>query len=518
MINRRGFLQAASITAATVAVGYAVVPNRATAQDSSTFVIGSLEEPGSLSALIELPHHFPKDVPQTLLFDSLTQFMPDSTVAPKLATAWEVSDDELTYTFTLNPDAKFHDGIPVTAADVVFTFQAAMDPETNSSNEGLENIVGMEALDDHTVEITLGKVTPSFLAQGGGRGIVPKHVLEGKNIATDIFNREPVGCGPYRCVSYTPGEAIVFEAVEDHYRVVPTIPRVEFRVITDQNVLITQLMSGELSYGLITPRNLEVLEGAGEVEITEVETPRYFDMIPNFERPYWQESEVRTAILGAIDRQGFVDSILLGRGTVLDANVAPASWAYTTEGVTTHPYDPEASAAALNAAGWVPGENGIRAKDGVEITFTVTLYSYDATLQQAMLLAQQNLAEIGITMKIEMVEPGVFSERRNTASYDALTRIWNPVYDPDQASLFTSGNFSGYSNPEVDALFEEALSTTDQATRLPVYAQLQQVLSQELPHLFLYSENELHALASSVSGLTSHPVNVFWDLPTWTSS
>lgn len=515
-MHRRHFFKTASAAAATLVVGAAGSPNPATAQGSSTFVIGSLEEPGSLSALAQLPHHFPADVPQTLLFDSLTEFLPDSTIGPKLATAWEISDDELTYTFTLDPAATFHDGTPITAHDVVFTFEAILDPATNSSTEGLETVESVTAIDDHTVSVALSTITPPFLAQGGARGIVPRHVLEGKDIATDAFNQEPVGSGPYRLVAYTPGEGIVLEAVADHYRGAPAIDRVEFRIVTDQNVILTQLMSGELDYGLVAPRDLAVLEGADAVSVAEAPTPRFFDIIPNHDRPCWQEVEVRSAILGAIDREGIVSSILLGHGTVIDANVAPASWAYTTDGITTHPYDPDASAVALDAAGWTRKDDGIRAKDGVELAFTVTLYAYDQTLQQALLVAQQNLADIGVAMELETVESGVFSARRNEGDFDALARIWNPVYDPDQSGLLRTGNFYGYSNPEVDALCDEALATTDQAARFDTYAELQQVLSRDVPRLFLYSENELHAVASGVQGLAAHPVNVFWNFPAWT--
>jgi len=516
LINRRDFLKSTSVATVSLAAGVSLLRTTGFAQDTSTFVIGSLEEPGSLSALTSMPHHFPADVPGTLLFDSLTQYMPDSTVAPKLATEWEISDDELTYTFRLDPNARFHDGTPVTAHDVVFTFEAMRDPATNSSTEGVENVVSVEASDDHTVSITLSTVTPTFLAQGGARGIVPKHVLEGKDIAADEFNRNPVGSGPYRIVSYTPGESIALEAVADHYRGAPTIDRVEFRIVTDQNVLLTQLMSGELSYGLAAPRDLAVLKGTDRLGIQEVPTPRFFDIIPNYERSYWQDVAVRSAILGAIDRDGIVSNLLLGHGTVIDANVAPASWAYTAEGVTPHPYAPDVSAAALDDAGWTLGGGNIRSREGVDLAFTVTLYSYDQTLQQALLVAQQNLQEIGVSMQVEMVESGVFSARRNNGDYDALARIWNPVYDPDQAGLLRTGNFYGYSNPEVDALCDESLATTDQAVRLPVYANLQRVLSQELPRLWLYSENELHVISTNVTGLSAHPVNVFWDLATWT--
>jgi len=297
MMKRRTFLKTTAAGITSLSLGAPLSSGARAAQDSNTFVMGSLEEPTSLSALVNLPHHFPADVPQTLLFDSLVQFMPDGSIEPKLATHWEVSEDDLTYTFTLNPDAKFHDGTQVTADDVVFTIETILDPASNSSNEGVENVSSVTAVDDHTVVFELSTVTPAFLAQGGARGIVPKHVLEGKDIATDEFNQKPVGSGPYRVASYLPGEKIVFEAVPDHYRGAPTIGRIEYRVITDQNVILTQLMSGELMYGLAAPRDLAALERADGLQTIEVETPRFFSIVPNYDREYWQDASVRAAVL-----------------------------------------------------------------------------------------------------------------------------------------------------------------------------------------------------------------------------
>jgi peptide/nickel transport system substrate-binding protein len=144
------------LAAALLTVG----PLASPAAPQTKLVLGSLEEPASLSALVDLPHHFPEHVPQTLLYDSLTQFMPDGTVRPKLAQKWEISKGGLVYTFTLAPDARFHDGTPVTAADVKFTFEAALNPDTKSSDEGLEAVENAEALDARTVRVTLKEVTP----------------------------------------------------------------------------------------------------------------------------------------------------------------------------------------------------------------------------------------------------------------------------------------------------------------------------------------------------------------------
>jgi peptide/nickel transport system substrate-binding protein len=515
-VNRRRFVQSAGIVAGASITRHGLHLDVVSAEDGAgEFVIGSLEEPGSLSALVDLPHHFPQHVPQTLLFDSLTQFLPDSTIGPKLATTWEASANNLVYTFTLNPAATFHDGQPVTAEDVKFTFEACLDPATNSSSEGLETVKTVDAVDATTVRVTLSEATPTFLAQGGARGIVPKHVLAGKAIASDDFNRNPVGSGPYRLGSYTPGESIVMEAVPDHYRGAPKIGTIVFKIISDQNVILTQLRTGELSYGLVTPRDMGTVGGIDGVTVVETKTPRFFDIVPNSGRAYWKEQPVRAAVLGGIDRTNIVDKILQGHGQVIDANVTPASWAYSAD-VPTHPYDPDASEAALDAAGWRRSGDAIRAKNGQDLDFSVLINTYDRTLEQALLVAQQNLGDIGVGLKVERVEPGVFGERRSAKDFDALSRIWNPVYDPDQRALFKTGNFSGYSNAEIDPLVDKAMRFPDQASRKPVYVEIQQILSEDVAHLFLYTENELHAIASSVTGLADHPVSVFWNLPTWT--
>ena len=479
-------------------------------------VLGSLEEPPNLSALTDLPHHFPEHVPQTLLFDSLTQFLPDGGVRPKLAEKWTVSQDGRVYTFTLVPNATFHDGTPVTAADVKFTFDAAKDPATKSSDEGLEAVEKVEALDGRTVRVTLKRLTPQFLAQGGARGIVPRHLLAGKDLATDPFNLRPVGSGPYRLVSFTPGQAIVLDAVPGFYRGTPRIPRIVFKILPDQNVVLTQLRAGEIQYALLQPRDLAAVAHTAGLRVVEAPTPRFYDLTLNFQRPYWQDRRVREAVLRGIDREAFVQKVLLGHGQVIHSNATPASWAYTQD-VPRYPYDPARARQLLEEAGWRPGADGVRVKDGVPLRFTVMLKNVDRTLEQLFVLAQQQLQAIGVDCQIERVEPGVFPQRMRAGQFDALSRVWNPVYDPDQSSLLRTGNvYGGYHSAAVDALLAQSLGTLDRAQRTQAYAALQRRLSQDLARLYLFTENELHVVPADLRGIAWHPVNIFWNLKDWT--
>ncbi|MBA3944489.1 MAG: hypothetical protein H0X37_08010 [Herpetosiphonaceae bacterium] len=499
--------------ATTQAVG-ATVASTASTQPSGQFIIGSLEEPGNLSPLIDLSHHFPEHVPQTMMFDSLIQFMPDSTIHPKLAASWDISPDGKVYTFKLNPKAKWWDGSPVTADDVKFTFDAMMNDKTGSSIEGVEPVDTVVVVDAQTVKITLKALSPLFLAQGGSRGIVPSKLLKGQDLTKAEFNRKPMGSGPYKFVSWQQGSALVLEANTDYFQGVPQIGRIIFKVLPNQNVILTQLKSGEINYALIGARDLEPVKAIPGTKVYENPSPRFFDIAPNYKLEFFADRNVREALLTGIDRQGIVDKVLQGHGVVIDSNAAPASWAYNPN-VPKHPYDPAQAKKMLAAAGYTPGPDGILAKNGKPLKFTVMINAFDATLQQVLTVAQQELKDIGVTMIVGPVEAGVFNSRRSKGDFDALSRVWNPVYDPDQDGLNKTGNFYGYSNPQVDQMGKAALAINDQAARKKLYLDEQVILSKDVTRLWLYSENELHAVNLPLVGPQNHPVNFFWNLWQW---
>jgi peptide/nickel transport system substrate-binding protein len=503
---------ATSATAPAAPVGPTAVAKPA--DGSATLVIGSLEEPGNLNAISALPHHYPEHVPLTMLYDSLTEFQPDGSIGPRLAESWQVTPDGLSFTFKLTDKAKWPDGRPVTADDVKFTFDAMLNPENKASTEGVETVRAVEVSDPRTVVVTLKEITPHFLARAGSRGIIPRHLLEGQDLSKAEYNKKPVSSGPYRFVSWAPGQAIVMEANPEYWRGAPKIGRITFKIVPDQNVVLTQLRSGEIQYALLEPRNLAAVQGIAGLKLYESPTPRFFDIAPNFTRGLFDDVRVRQALLIGIDRPTIVEKVLAGKGQVVEANTSPASWAYNPD-LPRKPYDRAGAAALLKEAGWAPGPDGVLQKDGQRLSFGVMINSYDRTLELALTVAQQNLKEIGVELSIDRVEPGVFNARRSAKDFDALARVWNPVYDPDQASLLKTGNFYGYTNPEVDRLATAALATNDQPERKRIYLQLQELLAREAPRLWLYTENELHVLTDRISGVKPHPVGLFWNVKDW---
>ncbi|MEI7555538.1 ABC transporter substrate-binding protein [Candidatus Chlorohelix sp.] len=504
---------AAATTGATTASGTTTAA--ATTSANSQLIIGTLVELADLNPLTTLADHFPEHVPQTLLFDGLTQFLPDSTIGPRLASSWEISKDGKEYTFKLNPKATWWDGKPVTADDVKFTYDSLIDANTGSSNEGAEAVVSTTVIDAQTVKITLSQSDPTFLSRGCSRGIVPQHILKGQDLNKTDFGRKPVGSGPYKLVSWQQGSSYVLEANTNYFLGAPNIGKVIIKILPNQNVLLTQLRSGEINYAPVTPRDLKTIESIPGSKVLENPTPRFYDIAPNHQNFFLQDVKVRQAILFAIDRQGIVDKVLLGHGVVIDSNATPASWAYNPD-APKHPYDPTKAKQLLTQAGFTAGSDGILVKDGKPFKISFLVNTYDTALIQALTVAQQNLKDIGIDLTVSPVDAAVFSAKRKAKEFDGLSRAWNPVYDPDQyAALVKTGNFYGYSNPEADRLAAAALNTTDQAARKKLYYDLQVVLDNDVSKLWLYSENELHAFNVNLTGPKTHPVNIFWNLREW---
>ncbi len=510
-------------TSGAIATGTTAGAAAATSSGGS-LVLGAIEEPPSMSPLVDLPHHFPEHIAQTMMFDSLLQFMPDGSLSPKLAQSYEASADKLTYTFKLDSRAKFWDGTPVKADDVVFTVKTLQDPKSKSSDEGVSGVASIEAVDPMTVKVTAKSFSPVFLSQFAARGIVPKAALNGKDVSSDEFNKKPLGSGPYKFVKWEKGQYLQLEANPSYFLGAPKIAKVTIKFLAEQNTIVQEFKSGAINYAFLQPRDLGTVQPVLQVENP---TPRFFDIAPNYKR-ILGELTVREAVLYGTNRESIVQNILKGKGSVIEANVSPTGWpwAYNPE-TPKRPYDPEKAKKLLDDAGWKVGADGVRAKDGKPLTFGVMVNNFDFVLQQVLQAQQSDLKKIGVNMTLEVVDPGKFGERRSAGNFDALSRVWNPVYDPDQSGLLTStvygddgkvksGNFYGYQNPQMDALLKPALATDDKAVRAKVYFEQQNLYAKDAVRLPLYTEVELHSLNVKVDGIKRHPVNIFWNIREWT--
>lgn len=455
----------------------------------------------------------------TLVFDGLTVLDETGRLAPALATEWDVSEDGMQYEFRLREDVVWQDGAPFTAADVAFTIQAMQDPnyQGDTSLAELWRNVTVEQLDEYTVRFTLQEPFPSFL-QYTIIGMLPAHLLS--NVAAedlpyhDFSTRSPIGTGMFM-VDQVTADQVVLVANPDYWGPKPFLEQVEFWFYSEWDGLLEDYGRGEIQ-GL-HPHDLEELadvEGLPGLEMYSAQSAGYglvYLNLANDSLPFFQQREVRQALLYALDRQGLIDEVLEGQGLVADSPVLPITWAYDP-GVRKYAYDPERAIGLLDATGWQDSDGDlVRDKEGVELEFTLLTSDDPIMTRMAEQMARQWRA-VGIEATIRAVSSDAAVHFVRNRNFDAALIEIELTADPDPYPLWHSTqaesgqNFSGFANEEADIVMEEARRTTDRERRFELYAAFQQIFAEEVPSLLIYYPIYVYAVDEGVHDVQLSPL------------
>ena len=410
---------------------------------------------------------------------------------PVLAESWEISDDGLEYTFALRDGVLFHDGERFTADDVVYTFNFYGDPDNAMiTGNNFASVVSTEAVDELTVRVTLDAPNAAFITQGGSRFIVPEH-YHGP-IGDEEYSRAPIGTGAFMLSEYDPAAFVELVAFEDHFRGRPYLDRYRLNTVPEPSVRAIALETGEADssvWSLSTDDNIR-LRDSGKFKTYVTSSTSLNHVAIDNQAPQFLEREVRQAMMYATDRDSIVDNLWQGLAVKAVTNLSPAIAYYQNPDVAvTYDYDPEKAKQMLDEAGWVPGADGIREKDGVRLEWRCGIIAGDQARRPIAEALQAWVAEIGC--KMEIVETtAIIDDLRNHKNQMA---VFNWTYggsggDPDATStLHTDWNASGinYSNPEMDDLLERGLAETDPEARKEIYNEVQRLFTEEVPVLFL---------------------------------
>ena len=285
--------------------------NKETTQSGSTLIYGSNDYTRINPAIDE---HGEINL---LLFDGLTAHDENNEVVPVLAESWELDDATNTYTFHLRDDVNWHDGEKFTADDVEFTIKAIMDPDNESEiASNYEDVTAINVIDDKTISFTLRDKNVAFLDYMT-IGILPKHLLESKDMQTDEYFHNPIGTGPYKIQEWDEGQSITLVKNEDYYKGAPKIDTIVFKIVPDDNAKALQLKSGEINLAKVTPKDAQNFTDDDTFTVYDMKTADYRGILYNFNNEFWQRNkDAIPAISYAIDRQKMVDSVLLGEGIV----------------------------------------------------------------------------------------------------------------------------------------------------------------------------------------------------------
>lgn len=443
-----------------------------------------------------------------LMFDRLMVINTDGTFEPRLAESWETNEAQDKITYHLNENAKWQDGEPVTAEDVVYSAQVASSSEFNylrrirmqyfagTDETGCEtgtDSIEVKALDDHTVEFTLKTpMDPSIIYALVNRDffIMPKHLLgdiSDTDLVNDAFWQNPVGSGPCIFDSMESGVSIEFKANKDYYLGAPDFDRLVFKKVQSSN-LLSGLMSGDIDVlsgnSQIPLADWEAAKNTQGIVTKSVPTFAYQYMAMNTSRDYLTE-DVRHAISLAINRQVIVDQLLQGEARIAIGPLAE-DHPYFDEKLLPIEYDPEKAKSMLEAAGWDSNrELDVQVSTGNEVR------------EKSAILIQQDLQKIGIKTKIQTLDfPTLLTNARN-GDYDLCFIGSAGSVDPSESvPNVTAGymnNFAQLSDPTLGQIGESGAKEITFEARKKIYDQYQEELFKQMPMAFLYHTNDLFA-------------------------
>lgn len=451
-----------------------------------------------------------------LQYLSLLGLDPDTALPyPELAASVPTSEnggiaqDGRTYTFTLRRDILWSDGTPFTARDVVFTYGALARKELGSPRTAqvTERIARVFNPDDHTVIFTLKQVVASFLitnCTGAGYGIVPAHILGAvpiEQIKSHPFSTgDPglsVATGPFRFQEGTRGSSATFVRNSRFFRGEPALERYTFRTVADATAVADALRAGEADWGLVPLNRYGELGRLAHLQATKYESYGFeyaaFQLDPA-RTTLFGERVVRRALAHALDREALAQSLYSGLATVARGTMPPPSFAYVPGRVGAgYSYDPGRAEALLEEAGWRKGADGIRAKEGQRLQFTIWTNSGNAIREGLAKAMQGAWRAIGVEATPRVEEWGALLTRLNeTREFDVFVLGFSWDADPDQSPMWSSKafppngfNLGQYANPEVDALLARGLAEVDPAKRIAIYIELQDLLLDDLPAIIL---------------------------------
>jgi ABC-type transport system substrate-binding protein len=398
--------------------------------------------------------------------------------------------------FTLRDRVRWHDGAPFTSRDVAFTYRAIMDDASASPRKpDFDLIRSVETPGLRTVRVTYRKPYSPALSSWM-ISILPAHILEGRPQSwwAENFNRAPVGTGPFKFGAWKTNEFIRVVRNPMYFGAPgPWLDAIVFRFLPDQLSLRLAFETRQVDFWSAEPWAVTAFEKDRRFTVFSSPSSSYTYIGWNLKRPLFQDERVRRALAHAVDVPSMVKFILYGHGIQSTGIFTPQMWFFNPR-VTPYIHDPEKSKALLDEAGWVPGPDGIRVKDGKRFSFTLITNNGNEIRRDIATLVQDGLKAIGVEVHVELYEWAVFlKDHVNRGDFDAIVLGWSLGSDYDQFQIWHSSqtnpeqlNVVGYKNPEVDRLLEDIRQEYNREKIIAMAGRLQETIYLDQPYLFLY--------------------------------
>jgi len=498
-----------------------------TGDEGDWLVFHDLGEPRTLNPIsvegsIEAQHVYLLNIFEPLFYYDLDY--DGVRLKPVLAERMDVSDDGLEITIHLKKNIWFSDGVPVTADDVVFTYNTIMNPGVDAADirNYYENFKDVVKIDDKTVKFVFKELYWKTIESVGVFEVLPKHVYEFKD--PEEFNKHrsnPVGSGPYVFERWDVGQQIVLRRNDNYWGKRPKLDKIVFKYITNATAALQALRSHDVDY--MEPSSEQFAEmSVNEQFKKEFNILSYWEPSHGFAYLGWNQASVffedrrvRLAMTHIVNRKAIVKDLLKGYAKVVtgpfylygkqnDPNIKP--WAY----------DLDKARELLNKAGWVDTDSdGIRDKNGKAFSFRISYPSGSITGERIVKLLKDDASKVGIDVIPDPLEWSIFIERLNRREFDAAMSAWGGTIESDPYQLFHSSqtkgrgsNYVGFSNAEADTLIEEARRTLDENKRYRLYHKFHRLLHEEQPYTFLYSRPTFVFLDKRFENVKLHKLGI----------
>ncbi len=470
-------------------------------------------------------------------------------------TSWEISEDGMTYTFTIRDGAIWSDGEPITAYDVEFTYQAIISDSVESPRKSDMSLIdSLTVMDEQTFEIVLGEVNCTFWSNLNSLVPIPAHKYaeDFSDMMTSDFNINPdISSGPYLLDEHQADEYTRMRANPDYWQGAPAAPFLLVRVLPDPAIQNQALMAGEIDYAYMYPDELEQLPSLDGLNVfsfplhnTPILALNWAD--PENPMPAWDEDgnrveqaphpifsdvRVRQAVAMGYDKEAILSTLGEGNGVRLTSSVIPTiTWAYNPE-LTPWPYDPERALALLAEAGWTDTDgDGILDKDGQPLAFEILSSPLTDLWENIALVAQDQLSQLGMDVTLTTLEWGAFiNDRLLPQQFDALVVGFGGGSIPDPNAIAypimhssndipgSGFNMTSYVNTEVDDLMDQGRSVPGCSVedRTPIYYEMQRITQEEVAYDYTVSPNQVHVMNARVLNFEPGPWNDIWNVHEW---
>ena len=432
--------------------------------------------------------------------DWLTMYNPNTgEYEGRILESWTQSEDGKVWTMKVRDGIKWHDGEPLTAEDIIFTYELMSDPNLDVlDNQPVDSDKVYEVVDRLTYTVTTPEPNTSELSEWVT--VLPKHIWE--NVDPANFSKAPegrlmIGCGPFKMTEYKVGEYIRFDRFDDYWGGKPYLDTIYYRIIGDSTAANAALESGQVDCVTVDATNAEQMVENPDVSIWQGPSGNVNRLYFNLSNEHFQDVRVRQAIAHLMQRETYVEQAMRGFADPAYSDFAPTDFYYIDDPYKQYDFSIEKAKALLEEAGYVMGDDGIYAKDGEKLEFEFYYTSYAAQAGTAILIMTPAFQEAGIKITPKIPDDATLNDLWDTHDFTLFNSGTTMGPDPMRYQwIFSSvaeDNIMMYEDEEVKSLFSTAKATIDQAEVQSVYEEIQQKIAEDIPNIPLWYRHTVYA-------------------------